>query len=978
MTLTIDNNFRWLCNSFTIDLSKLFMSMTITIGILCFLGLVLFIWKKTDFSIIELIGERKKRRAHIKNLHYVQASKVTDLDEVNQLLRGEQTKSKEESNDQFVGLIEVLSLPEWMDVSTFDSENQKQEAYLRQMTAVTNFIASCNEAQISFCQVFHYLDGSLKCYFWIENKSNRTDLTHQLQKLEQLIQIAYKGIKTEIKFLTNNPISEILENASFNKTILRGGYLSGDFVKEAKVEPPMIDQLNSYFRFEKKKGFLIISNIPANQNGFIHGVQRFLANRKYSKLTSQSQENVSQTGLGGSKSIVKVNRKKQLELMKFESKLKRLEARIISNVNFMLLTSGIESNIETAKLEANNTLSLAKTSLFPFLQSNSQFPLNFYNLSANEISKLIQEISSCQIPNSPDHFELLPEEAASLCRFPSLDTLPINREQKTVSQIHQPKIATSGIPLGKIISSDGSPSSTYNLNPDNLVLQSLVTGTTGSGKTSTICSKIIHLERLGIKSLIIDSKGVVFPILREFLSDIHVFEFGKESTAPGRCNILECPEWMDVQTHLNLVENILLSVWEIFPPMNMILHRALSRLFNSDGWSVRLNNHGKNRTLNDLKKEIHKIQRKMGYSKETHLDISSAMEMRLNYFMQGQIGAQINCPRSIPIPDILGKTTIVSLQHANNYAEKVVVLTFLGRIFEYFKKKSTTDNLRHFLIVDEAEHYFGVDQLNYYDDYEKASAGKAATKKLVEMIAQSRAYGLGIEIATQSPSKLPREIMINCNTKIVHKIIDGSDISYLQGSMRLTEGQANMLPALSVGEALVIDVNNPYPFKLKVLIPDGMKTAGKGVQADYIENLMREQMKQYFLENNEMFETKNEDESDITAESVDALVALYLPKESLLTEDDEKLMLMDSFSKMFKRTVNRVFGLESDDYTEEYHILFLAKFVEIWHRQISNGDQKAAVVEFFDKAFRLHFQYTPEGRDKIMRWIITIVKIWEE
>ncbi|MGC9780580.1 MAG: ATP-binding protein [Candidatus Heimdallarchaeota archaeon] len=72
------------------------------------------------------------------------------------------------------------------------------------------------------------------------------------------------------------------------------------------------------------------------------------------------------------------------------------------------------------------------------------------------------------------------------------------------------------------------------------------------------------------------------------------------------------------------------------------------------------------------------------------------------------------------------------------------------------------------------------------------------------MIAQSRAFGLGIAISTQSPSKLPREIMINCNTKIIHKIIDGHDISLLQHSMRLTNGQANMLPALKIGEALVM------------------------------------------------------------------------------------------------------------------------------------------------------------------------------
>ncbi len=295
---------------------------------------------------------------------------------------------------------------------------------------------------------------------------------------------------------------------------------------------------------------------------------------------------------------------------------------------------------------------------------------------------------------------------------------------------------------------------------------------------------------------------------------------------------------------------------------------------------------------------------------------------------------------------------------------------------EYFKKKSVTGQLLHYLIIDEAEHYFGVDQLILYDDYEKAAAGKAATKKLIEMVAQSRAYGLGIGIATQSPSKLPREIMINCNTKIVHKIIDGDDISFLQRSMRLTEGQADMLPALEIGEALVIDPNNPYPFKLKVTLPEGLADAGKGVQADYKENMMIEQMREYFLENEDLY--KEQEKPEITHEMVDDLVEIYLPKTSLLTEHDDKLMRMNSFQKMFKKTLSRVFGKESGDYTEEYRIIYLSRFVELWRRQISNGDQKAAVVEFFDKTFRMYFDYTPEGRDKIMRWIITIVKTWED
>jgi len=486
---------------------------------------------------------------------------------------------------------------------------------------------------------------------------------------------------------------------------------------------------------------------------------------------------------------------------------------------------------------------------------------------------------------------------------------------------------------------------------------------------------------LGIKSLIIDPKGSVYPILQEFLPNIQIFNFGRESVAPGRCNIIECPDWMNVQTHVNMVENILLSVWQVFPPMNMIIHRALTNLFSKDGWSLRENKHGENRTLRDFKQEVLEVQKSMGYSKDTHLDISSAMEMRLNYFTQGQIGYQINCQRSTPIEDLLQKTTIINLQHADNYAEKVVALTFLARLFEYFKKLPTTDKLQTYLIVDEAEHYFGVDQLIAYDDYEKAAAGKAATKKLIEMISQSRAYGLGICISTQSPSKMPREIMVNCNTKIIHKMIDGQDISYLQNSMRLTEKQADMLPALKVGEAMVIDPNNHYPFKLKINLPVGLENAGKGLQTDFIEDLMINQMRDYFLQNEELYnntEEEEEEEKERTHSDVDKLIEQYLPRESYLTEDDLELQESKAFKELFNRTLKQVYDNDTEKYSEEYRILFFSKFMEEIRQQLTYGEKKEAVLEFFIKGFDLHFNSTPESRWKIVNRIIAIIRSWEK
>jgi len=958
----------------------LYTSLMIITGVFVLLSIILFVWKKSNFRINWSTFSRIRLPRNVDNISQQEvlettANPVSSIDQLNSTFYKQEQKTQTEKQQTITKYyqIKVTRFPEWFDTANLDNELQKESAYRRQFQATQNLLATCLEIDLSFSQLLMYQNGKLDVFFLLYKGNNsKSQLERKIRRLNNLIKINYKGTETEVSTNQNNPFSNLMINEKF-LTCALGSTTNGNFVGQYEIDAPICDQLNDYFRTEKKSGMLIISSKPHTQEGIFHSLRKFSENKKHENISSQAIVTENTTDFFKSNSSQKVNYGKQMDLLRSEVNVKRLEAKKIARVNIKLFCIGYGETESIARQDAQENLAIAKASLSPLTRSSSSFPLEFNDYS-ERLSKHL--LSNFYLDKEPYAFELLPDEAAHIFRLPSTDTLPIMREHKTITQIKQTD--KDGIALGKIVGANNVLLDPFVQNPKNIVYQSLITGTTGSGKTSTFCAQVIELEKMGIKSLIIDPKGVVFPLLNDFLPDIRVFNFGKESVAPGRCNILECPEWMDVQTQLNLVENILLSVWQIFPPINMILHRALSELYDSDGWSVKNNTHGENRTLEDLRKIIHKIQSSMGYSRETHLDISSAMEMRLNYFMQGQISSQINCQRSIPIKDILGKTTIINLQHANNYAQKVVTLTFLGRLFEYFKKKPTTDDLKHYLVVDEAEHYFGIDQLLLYDDYEKAAAGKAATKKLIEMIAQSRAYGLGIALATQSPTKLPREIMINCNTKIIHKIIDGEDIAFLQKSMRLTEGQANMLPALGVGEALVTNPDNPHPFMIKVGLPIGLDQAGKGVQTDYIENLMREQMRSYTMNNSELFAEENTTKKEVTEESVEKLVQLYLPKTSLLTEDDDRLMQMKSFKKMFSKTMDRVFGKESHNYTEEYRILYLSKFVDIWRRQISKGTQKAAVVEFFDKAFRMHFNYTPEGRDKIMRWIITIVKIWEE
>ena len=71
------------------------------------------------------------------------------------------------------------------------------------------------------------------------------------------------------------------------------------------------------------------------------------------------------------------------------------------------------------------------------------------------------------------------------------------------------------------------------------------------------------------------------------------------------------------------------------------------------------------------------------------------------------------------------------------------------------------------------------------------------------MISEVRAYGQGIVVAEQIPSKLAPDVMKNTNLKIVHRIIAKDDRESIGQTMNLNEEQQNHLGVLTPGMAAI-------------------------------------------------------------------------------------------------------------------------------------------------------------------------------
>ena len=71
------------------------------------------------------------------------------------------------------------------------------------------------------------------------------------------------------------------------------------------------------------------------------------------------------------------------------------------------------------------------------------------------------------------------------------------------------------------------------------------------------------------------------------------------------------------------------------------------------------------------------------------------------------------------------------------------------------------------------------------------------------MLSEIRSYGQGMMIIDQFPTRLIEDAIKNTNYKIAHRLISPEDIRVMSTAMMLRDDQANVIPALEIGNAIV-------------------------------------------------------------------------------------------------------------------------------------------------------------------------------
>lgn len=439
--------------------------------------------------------------------------------------------------------------------------------------------------------------------------------------------------------------------------------------------------------------------------------------------------------------------------------------------------------------------------------------------------------------------------------FPIEDYIGFRFVENEEFSLVAPSNEENGLWFGNILWNSKQVSK-FCLNPDLLNRHAFICGMTGSGKTNTLFKLI---ESIDVPFIAIEPVKGEYRSLQGQYEDIHIWTMRTSDKVDQTIKLLRInPFWFPVggnlSFHIDSLKTLISSAFELSAAMPNILEQCLYNVYVHSGWNIVANSNvyiGKlpeeylYPTFEDLANEVEDYLDHSDFGEEVLGNYKGALLSRLRSFTNGVKGVLLNTTSYPDYSIFLLERNVIELEGLADDADKCLVMgTILIQYFEYLKLNfadTEKNTLKHIIILEEAHRLFKNQKT------EKSSEGPNPTGQLVEtlsnIMAEIRAFGEGMLIVDQSPTKIAEDVIKNSSTKVIHRIDNEKDIKILQAAMLLTDNM-NCFPSLAQGEAIIRTDSMQRSAKVKVLkselkenyaMSNTFKNVGKVDEDVYIE-----------------------------------------------------------------------------------------------------------------------------------------------
>ena len=362
-------------------------------------------------------------------------------------------------------------------------------------------------------------------------------------------------------------------------------------------------------------------------------------------------------------------------------------------------------------------------------------------------------------------------------------------------------------------------------------------GVPGSGKTNSMLYLASQIGgsaegyHYNIPFLILEpaKKEYRQMIFDKHVPDFLVFSPGGTDYAPLRINPFEFPIGVKVSEHMTRLYEVFEGAFGLEPPMPYILRDAIEEVYADCGWYYYEVNDGKHQypTMEQLFKKTEVIVESKGYDSEIKGNITSFIQTRIGSLLSRETGNVFNVSSSSVRPhEWFNLKCVIELEPLGRFVGNFLTLLLLTIIREQLSVDAGSipkDKPKHVIFLEEAHNIIGPTAINNGEN--NGDPKVAATKFIVDMLAEVRALGEAIVIADQLPTALAPEVTKNTSFKVGHRITAIDDRQFLGITMSADEVQLEKMAGFTPGQGLVSYENVKKPFEIKMADYNSVESA---------------------------------------------------------------------------------------------------------------------------------------------------------
>jgi hypothetical protein len=412
----------------------------------------------------------------------------------------------------------------------------------------------------------------------------------------------------------------------------------------------------------------------------------------------------------------------------------------------------------------------------------------------------------------------IPDGWASAYLLASLTRPPV-REVPGVRVVKPPRFdltaETAGpIQIGELLDANLLPCGQWSIPLSSLNRHAFVCGATGSGKSQTIRTLLEALSTAErrIPWLVIEPAKAEYAGLAGRLpagQNVVVLRPGAPGLIPGGLNPLEPEPGFGLQTHIDLVQALFMAAFEADEPFPQVLSRALLRCYQDRRWNLGTGEpaqswciHSPQRSpawpsLSDLQVAARQVVEDIGYGREVADNVRGFIDVRIGSLRLGSPGRFFEDGHPLDIRALLDQNVVIELEGLGSDGDKAFLIgVVLIRLVEHLRvHRAKAPDLMHLTVIEEAHRLL--------KNVPQGSPAAQAVSLFADLLAEIRAYGEGVAVAEQIPSKIISDVVKNSAVKVMHRLPAVDDRDFVGATMNLDDAGSEYVVTLRPGMAAV-------------------------------------------------------------------------------------------------------------------------------------------------------------------------------